>query len=76
MGNEDVENTELKPRRIKRLPEPPPLVYVALVGLNHSTTPENPRGERVERGEEVPAAIVEASPWLLRNNHVRVKKGE
>ncbi len=63
-------------QRVRRLPEPVPMQYVALIGLNHSTTPENPRGKRVERGEEVPAAIVEASPWLLTGNHVRVKKGE
>lgn len=76
MGEQDVEITEEKPKRTRRLPEQPPMQYVALVGLNYGCTEDNPHGERIEKGGEVPTAIVEASPWLLTGNHVRAKKGE
>lgn len=55
--------------RAKRLPEPVPLQYVAIYGLNYG-----PDGTRVEPGGDVPAEVVENAPWLLEKGHVTVKK--
>ena len=61
MGKQNVKPESPTPKRI----------YVALVGLNYGCTGDDPRGTRVEAGEEVPAAVVTASPWLLEQGLVR-----
>lgn len=43
---------------------------IARFGLNYDCTEENPDGVRVEAGEEVPARVVQASPWLLEQGVV------
>lgn len=67
MGEQDLK--EEKPKRAKRLPEPVPMQYVAIYGLNYG-----PDGTRVEPGGDVPAEVVENAPWLLEHGHVTVKK--
>lgn len=63
------ENLKEEPKKSKRKAEPPPLVWVAIVGMNYG-----PDNARIEAGEEVPASVLKASPWLIENSHVRPKK--
>lgn len=43
-------------------------VYIALTGLNYG-----PEDTRIEAGDEVPASVVDAAPWLLTDGHVVVQ---
>lgn len=52
----------------------PPVVYLAVMGLNYGATEDDPNGVRVEAGSEVPAEVVAKSPWLLSDGWVRFKK--
>jgi len=73
MGNEDL--TE-EPKKPKRKAEPPPMQYVALVGLNYGCTDDDPAGTRLEAGADVPAEVIATSPWLLEQSLVKVKEAE
>lgn len=49
--------------------------FIAVVGLNYVVDPEAPKELRkeirVEAGGEVPAEVVERSPWLLEQGYVQ-----
>ena len=51
-------------------------VYVANVGMNYGCTEDNPAGTRLEAGQIVPAAVIQASQWLLEQNLVRLQSQE
>lgn len=70
MGNEDLKiKTKATKPEAKHAP-----VYEAVVGLNYGCTDEDTAGVRVEAGEIVPNSVIEKSPWLLENSHVRFRK--
>jgi len=81
MGEKDVEilesvldapdTAELEPKPKRRKLDPP--VYIARFGLNYGCTDDDPNGVRVEAGDEVPASVIEASPWLIEQGHVAEK---
>jgi len=70
MGNEDLK-TKTKAIRPEAKNAP---VYEAVVGMNYGCTDDNPNGVRVEAGEIVPNTVIEKSPWLMENSHVRFRK--
>lgn len=45
-------------------------VYEAIHGINYGEA-----NTRIEPGEVVPAELIQSSPWLLANGHVRPRKG-
>jgi hypothetical protein len=60
-----------KPDRYKTAETPNPSErFIAHCGLNYDCTAENPDGVRVEAGGEVPARVVQASPWLIEQGIV------
>ena len=72
-GGDGSYSPAAKPKT-KPAPELVPLIYVALTGLNFRANPDEEKEVRIEAGGEVPASVVDASPWLLTDGHV-VKQG-
>lgn len=74
MGKQNL--NKIDPQTPALAPEAAPLVWVALTGINYGCTDDDPAGTRVEAGEEVPAFVIEQSPWLTEQQLVAPKEPE
>lgn len=75
MGNSNLEYKAKTFARVKTVEMDKQLdtaspVYEAIHGINYGEA-----DTRIEPGEVVPADLIQSSPWLLANGHVRPRKG-